>query len=234
MQMLPNIVENIRTYTVYVHINKVNGKRYVGITEQKPEIRWNNGNNYKGSICFYSAIQKYGWDNFDHIIVEEGLSKEDAEREEKRLIKEWNTLSPNGYNLSSGGALSAPSPETSKRLSEGHKRYWNSEGAREKHGEIIREIWRRPEVRKKNLEHLKKLNESRIGKKMDPAAVRKSAITRGREVEQYSLNGEYIKTHLTISDAAREMNGKDSLIVRVCKGARISAYGYKWRYATKL
>ena len=64
-------------YTVYVHINKINHKKYIGITKQKPEDRWGkNGENYKESPHFYAAIQKYGWDNFEHIILKENLTKE--------------------------------------------------------------------------------------------------------------------------------------------------------------
>ena len=48
-------------YYVYLHNNKINNKKYVGITKQKPENRWGlNGYNYRSSPYFYSAIQKYG------------------------------------------------------------------------------------------------------------------------------------------------------------------------------
>ena len=33
-------------YKVYVHINKVNGKRYYGVTCQKVNRRWKNGKGY--------------------------------------------------------------------------------------------------------------------------------------------------------------------------------------------
>ena len=57
-------------YTVYQHKNKINGKIYIGITSKDPEKRWgHNGYNYKSSSYFYSAIQKYGWDNFEHNIL---------------------------------------------------------------------------------------------------------------------------------------------------------------------
>ena len=36
----------MNNYTVYCHIFP-NGKRYVGITKQKPEYRWDNGNGYR-------------------------------------------------------------------------------------------------------------------------------------------------------------------------------------------
>lgn len=73
-------------YTVYQHKNKINGKIYIGITMQKPEVRWGkNGNNYKSSPHFYSAIQKYGWDNFEHNILFTGLTKEEACLKEQEL-----------------------------------------------------------------------------------------------------------------------------------------------------
>lgn len=55
------------TYSVYIHQNLTNGKRYVGITCKKPERRWGyQGAGYKSQTYFWKAIQKYGWDNFDH------------------------------------------------------------------------------------------------------------------------------------------------------------------------
>ena len=46
------------SYSVYIHINKVNGKKYVGVTRGKPENRWRKGNGYKYNTHFFSAIQK--------------------------------------------------------------------------------------------------------------------------------------------------------------------------------
>jgi predicted GIY-YIG superfamily endonuclease len=76
-------------YTVYQHKNKINGKVYIGITSQKLEQRWGSqGCNYKSSPHFYSAIQKYGWDNFEHNILFD-LTKEQAclkEKSHKKLV----------------------------------------------------------------------------------------------------------------------------------------------------
>ena len=71
-----------RNYCVYMHKNKLNNKVYIGITGQKPELRWNEGKGYKYNSHFYAAINKYGWyEGFEHIILYDNLTKEEAERQ---------------------------------------------------------------------------------------------------------------------------------------------------------
>lgn len=90
-------------WTVYKHTTP-NGKVYIGITLQKPEKRWGNGNNYKGNNYFYHAIQKYGWQNITHEIVCSCRTKDEACEEEKRLISEYKATDREyGYNLTDGG-----------------------------------------------------------------------------------------------------------------------------------
>lgn len=94
-------------YSVYMHENKKNKKRYFGITSQDCKERWKNGNGYKGCTVFYNAIKKYGWDGFTHKILLSGLSKEKAEEMEKKLIKQFKTQEEAyGYNILEGGAIS--------------------------------------------------------------------------------------------------------------------------------
>lgn len=86
-------------FIVYKHINKINNKVYIGITKRKPSERWKNGNGYKNNIHFFSAIQKYGWNNFEHIILNESLSEEEAKLLEEKYIKEYDSTNPEkGYN----------------------------------------------------------------------------------------------------------------------------------------
>ena len=66
----------MENYKVYIHRNKINGKVYIGITKQKPENRWRNGKGYKQNIKFYRAIEKYGWNNFEHIVLVDNLTAE--------------------------------------------------------------------------------------------------------------------------------------------------------------
>lgn len=91
-------------FTVYMHINQVNGKRYVGITSQSLENRWQNGIGYKRNKHFTDAIKRYGWAAFDHVIVAEKVSKEVAVDLERSLIAEYRTQDKRyGYNITDGG-----------------------------------------------------------------------------------------------------------------------------------
>lgn len=74
------------SWTVYAHIAP-NGKMYVGITKKKnPNERWRDGKGYEYQPHFYNAIQKYGWDNFQHEIVASGLTCDEAGKMEQILI----------------------------------------------------------------------------------------------------------------------------------------------------
>jgi group I intron endonuclease len=91
-------------FTVYIHRNKINNKLYIGQTCQKPKYRWNSGKGYVECPYFYSAIKKYGWDNFEHIIWATNLTQYEANEMEKSLIALYNTTNTNyGYNLALGG-----------------------------------------------------------------------------------------------------------------------------------
>lgn len=92
------------SYCVYVHIMP-DGKRYYGMTSQKPKKRWGkNGRGYKKkNINFFNDILFYGWDNIEHIIVAKGLSKDEAEWLEEELIRANKTYdSEYGYNIRVG------------------------------------------------------------------------------------------------------------------------------------
>ena len=61
------------------------------------------GKGYKRNY-FTNAINKYGWDNFQHIIIAKGLSEDEAKWLEMELIRLWDTTNQNnGYNILSGG-----------------------------------------------------------------------------------------------------------------------------------
>lgn len=95
-----------KTWTVYCHVNKTNGKMYIGITgSSDPRSRWGrSGAKYRQCSRFYAAIKKYGWDGFEHRILDDGLSKEEASKKERDYVGFYETDKPvNGYNIQQGG-----------------------------------------------------------------------------------------------------------------------------------
>lgn len=95
-----------KTYCVYIHTNKQNGKVYIGQTKfgDDPNKRWRDGEGYKGCALFENAIKKYGWDGFNHDIIASELTMDEANYIEESLIQQFDsTNSENGYNIRPGG-----------------------------------------------------------------------------------------------------------------------------------
>lgn len=92
----------MKSWTVYKHISP-NGKVYVGISSNVKR-RWTaNGYYYHLSDTIFSrALNKYGWDNFQHIIVKEGLTKREACDIEIELIAYYKAKGIS-YNITEGG-----------------------------------------------------------------------------------------------------------------------------------
>lgn len=106
-------------YKVYMHVNPHNGKKYVGCTKKSLKARFDNGNGYKKCGRFFKDIVKYGFDNFEHILVSDGLSKEEAYELEKELIQKYDTMNPEkGYNMRPGGHGGKPCAEVNRHISE--------------------------------------------------------------------------------------------------------------------
>lgn len=136
----------VKTFSVYMHIFP-NGKRYIGITCQKPvEKRWySTGGGYRKCPKMWNAIQKYGWENVEHHILYEGLPQSMAEAAEIQLIQEYDTIR-NGYNADKGGNVTGShSEETKAKISAANKGKVVSEETRAKLRAIAQDMDKRGE-----------------------------------------------------------------------------------------
>ena len=163
-----------KTYCVYKHTSP-NGKSYIGITSMKPPSqRWKNGKGYSHNKYFTNAINKYGWDNFTHEIIEDNLTEAEAQNLEKKLIEKYNTFdSDNGYNCTSGGEIGKQHTEEVRRnQSELAKKLWQDEEFRNKQIEFRKTL-----VGEKNPNYgnhkLAGKNYPFYGKKMKPETIEK-------------------------------------------------------------
>ena len=229
-------------YVVYKHTSPSN-KVYIGITCQKPKKRWKNGYAYRPHKYFYRAIEKYGWDNFTHEIVAEGLTKEQACQMEMDLIARYKSNNPEyGYNCSIGGEsgyngvhhprseefrkhmseirMGKPSPRKGIRASEETRRKMSESKKGTRHSEETkRKIGEKSKGRIPSEETRRKMSESNKGKRRNML-----------KVYQYDKDGTFIKEWDAIVDAARELNLKGTNISRVCRGKLKSTGGFVWKY----
>lgn len=107
----------LRDQCVYCHTNKINGKKYIGRTNNTKR-RWRGGGieykpdkNGNENVAFWNAIQKYGWDNFEHEVLISNLTLDESKEIEKYYIKYYQTFigfyknkkDRKGYNSTLGG-----------------------------------------------------------------------------------------------------------------------------------
>lgn len=245
-------------FVVYKHTSP-NGKVYIGITQQEnPKRRWCGGNGYHKNDYFKKAIDKYGWNNFKHEILYDGLNKEDAEQIEIELIAKYKSNDPKfGYNLDNGGSYAGKHSEQTKdkirktlsgrklpeevkeHISEGHKKYFKEHG----HHSLGRKL--SEEHKNKISEGLKKyyLNHEghdvrgeknpMWGKKHKQESNRKNMLSQPNRKEIVQIDkdtGKFIKVWDSAKQAATAVGSGHSNICRACKETHRVVKGFKWRY----
>lgn len=230
------------SYTVYKHTTPSN-KVYIGITGQNPVKRWGGqGQGYYNQV-FYSAIDKYGWNNIKHEILFSGLTKKEAEQKEMELVSKYKSTNPRyGYNISVGGYATRLGREVSMitrqkiSLANKGKKSWNdgkhlTQETREKirAKAMGRTPWNKGVSRTD--EDKKKIGLGRKGianhyKGVPRAAAIKQkasqtllALKRGNPVRCLETN----KVYYNSLEAERQTNIDHSRILKCCRGKK----GYK-------
>lgn len=208
------------SYVVYMHINKTNGKAYVGLTSMKPEERWREGKGYNKGTYFRNAIDKYGWDNFEHKIIKENLSKDEASYWERHYISFYNlTNGQYGYNISSGGEHGGhpQTEETRKKISENHGGFDGK-----KHTEETLKKMRKAKSGENHPNYGKHLSDESKDK-LRSAALR----NRGRLFFCIELN----RIFDNLNEACEVTTCNKGSIVLCCQGKQGQCKGYHWEYA---
>ncbi len=88
----------MKKYIIYKIVNLINNKIYVG----KHETIDINDDYFGSGTILKHAIKKYGEKNFEKIIIEE-TTLELFDSREIYWIAELKTITPNGYNINTGG-----------------------------------------------------------------------------------------------------------------------------------
>lgn len=110
--------------SIYQAINKLNGKGYIGITNNNPNTRWREHQLSKNDYVFSRALRKYPISAFDFVVLEKVQDWDSACKKERLYIARFNTKIPNGYNMTDGGEGTLGyifSKEQKRNLSNAHK-----------------------------------------------------------------------------------------------------------------
>ena len=218
-------------YTVYMHENKTNQKRDIGITGQNPEVRWRKGDNYKTCTAMNRAIEKYGWDGFEHIILFQGLTKEEACEKEIQLISEYDTRNPeHGYNICVGGGGTSGCMFSDEEI-ERRSKAWIGENNPNYHGKMLTEEFKE-KLRQINLgskhteEHKRKISESCKGKTHHDDGFKQRLAERNKR-PVIREDGIWFPT---VDEAAESVGVSPSAISKAMKRGNRSG-GYYWKHA---
>lgn len=99
------------------------GKCYVGQTDniKRRMMQHLNGAKSRTNSLVHRALLKY--DDWEVVNLHTCQSRDEANCAEIEEVRNFNSVSPNGYNLNSGGAANKPSEETRRKVSESIKRF---------------------------------------------------------------------------------------------------------------
>lgn len=205
---------------IYQITNDVNGKIYIGKTIRSIQERFREHcRDYTKRDMenrpLYRAMQKYGIEHFHIELLEETDNPEERERfwiEEKGSFKF-------GYNATIGGD-GKPYLDYGL-LIEAYKQLQSLEAVHQLYGCDTHHLSRILKQNNIQIKNNQQINQEKFGK----------------NVNQYDLQGNYLKTYIGVRDAARavskettNLGGAASHITDVCKGKRKTAYGYKWKF----
>ena len=206
---------------IYCITNKINDKLYIGQTTRTLEERIYEHKHCK-KTAVGKAIQKYGWKNFTVKIVEMCETLEQLNEREKFWIAKYNSIAPNGYNLTEGGNNGLLSDEACLKISVANT------------------------GKKRSAETCKRISESKTGTRMSEktraimSATRRGKPKSGKARANMKLaqaknqkrvrcleTGEVFES---ITMAAEHYGIRSGEISSVCNGKRNTAAGLHWSF----
>lgn len=211
---------------IYKITNLINNKCYIGYSKHI-ELRWKQHKKIPNiDVAIYQAMRKYGLENFLFEVIEE-CPKEQLQEREKYWIKYYNSYST-GYNETLGGdgapgAVDKPVVQYSLK------------------GEYIQDFPSIAEAVRitgiKNISGVCNNKKKTAGQyqwffkgQENPKDYTKVPRGQSKPIEQYTLDGKYIKTFISISEAQKALNVKTfSNIAQASKDFSKSAYGFRWK-----
>jgi len=193
-----------KKYIVYKYTSPSN-KIYIGQTCKSLDRRASNGTGYIHCTYFYSAILKYGLENFKREILKENLTLDEANYWEEYYINYYDSANrENGYNIRPGGNNSKCSDESKEKI----RKYM---------------IYNNP---MKNQEVVEKVKKKNTGKYKSEESKKKISKSHKKKIKCVELDIVYDSRN----EAAKAIDVDPSNVSRAAKGETETSGGYHWRY----
>lgn len=206
---------------IYLVVNKINNKKYVGQTTRTIQKRWEDhiydALNNHDDFYFHRAIRKYGIENFN---ITELVSCSDDQLDEQEIyyIERYKTfyIYNQGYNLTRGG-----SGGTKVNRAEIMLQWSQGKSAKEiadYFGFYSRTI---TDVLKQN-----GITQAEIYSR----SMKYGARFREKKIFQYNLSGQLINVYESLNDMYNQTGYRKDYISAACRHVYPSANGYLWIY----
>lgn len=241
-------------YEVYLITNKVNNKKYVGITCQGAEKRFkyhmSSAEASDSQAPLHIAMREIGTSNFELHILESDVSQEEARERELHYIELYDSAEPNGYNnYRAGMGGKRHSDEGRQHISDGLKGHKFSASRNEK----VRQAMMDREYKQSWSDNLSKAMQGKgageknpfYGKKHSPEVLAKIQATKlshpDHTLEYLDLNGEVLQEFPNFAIAGRWVVDQGlantstvSCAERISRNVRAGStkviYGGIWRF----
>lgn len=242
---------------IYKITNKLNDKIYIGqTTKERPSDRFsqhrylaNHLDQEKSNSYLHRAMNSDGVNNFSFDIIEK-INNEELNEREKYWIDYYNSLAPNGYNLTLGGdgtqgySRKQTTEEKEKRKESNKQFYIDNPEARQLSSERAKRLWQNEEYRNKVTESIKKFykehpdifsgeNNPMYGKKHTEEALKKikdHAATRKQKIAQLDKDTlEVLKIYDGVKDAEKDLKVSHGWLSKAARADKV-AYGYRWKF----
>lgn len=229
---------------IYMIKNNLNGKVYIGQTRSKyVSQRWGNhrASMRKGVMSpLYNSLRKYGEENFSFDVIMKDVPNDDLSKLEIEMIKKYNSIYPNGFNLTKGGEslFGEDNPMYGRKA-------WNrGRSLTESEKQNLRD--KMTEERKaKSRYFINKYNksdkaiENRKNYKMTEERKFKNKVQKSsKKVTMYSKDGEPIMSFFSIglardyiSNTTKFKKADPTTIRKCCTGKAKTAYGYIFKFS---
>lgn len=222
----------MKMYYIYKITNKNNNKTYIG-QSINPEKRLKEhiyGRKNKKIPYFERILRKYGIEEFTFEIIDKSNNRDYIDYLEKKYIKKFNCIKPNGYNILKGGR-NQQGAWNSKAIDEYDLdgNYISTYESASYYESFINKEYKASSI-SRSCKLLTKYKNRQFRFKGDkkPSKYKKGLPNHRTKVYQFDLDGNYINQYVSVTEASKKTNTSRTTIMGCLNGTYKKANNYLW------